>query len=222
VFAWKDNYDIIKIILPAFDGLLLEQLYLPTSKDVTERIKFLTDSIKGWQSIVDRVAQLHQRADDGDLSKTTASAITSTNVHVGATDLERDGSIVAPELLDNLKDLNGNSVSASQDGASKIAVVKAYSAISFSGGGSELTFAASAVTEEASLDTITVAFELKAGVKAELSGKIFGVGVKGDKGGGILGNYEHEQGIETQGSRSSTRSFTLSDPDDGDAFDVQV
>ncbi len=221
MFAWKDNYDIIQIILPAFDALLLEQQYLlsspSSSADAYDRITFIQTSIDGWQGTIDRVAKLHQRADEGDLSSATATTLTSTRVVVGDADITKSSSIVAPSLLDGLKNLGGSSASSSN-----VEAVKAYSAISFSGGGSELVFADSGASETANIDTITVAFELKAGFKVDFMITIFGFGARGKVGGGVIAKYDHEEGTETKESHAYTRTFTLSDPDDGDAFDVQV
>ena len=163
------------------------------------------------------MAKLHQRADEGDLSSATATSLTSTHVKNGNADLTKSNSIVAPSLLDGLKNLGGSSASSSN-----VEAVKEYSAISFSGGSSELVFADSGETETANKDTITVAFELKAGFKVDFMITIFGFGVRGKVGGGVIAKYDHEEGTETKESHAYTRTFTLSDPDDGDAFDVQV
>ena len=136
---------------------------------------------------------------------------------VGNADITKSSSIVAPSLLDGLKNLGGGSASSSN-----VEAVKAYSAISFSGGSSELVFADSGASETANKDTITVSFELKAGFKVDFMLTVFGFGVRGNVGGGVIAKYDHEEGTETKESHSYTRIFTLSDPDDGDAFDVQV
>jgi hypothetical protein len=163
------------------------------------------------------VAKLHQRADEGDLSSATATTLTSTHVVVGDADITKSSSIVAPSLLDGLKNLGGSSASRSN-----VEAVKAYSAISFSGGSSELVFADSGASETTNKDTITVAFELKTGFKVDFMIAVFGVGARGKSGPGLIAQYDHEEGTETKESHAYTRTFTLSDPDDGDAFDVQV
>jgi hypothetical protein len=174
-------------------------------------------SIDGWQGTIDRVASLHQRSDEGDLSSTTATSLTSTHMKNGDAELTKSSPIVAPSLLDGLKNLDESSASSSN-----VEAVKAYSAISFSGGSSELVFADSGRSETTNKDTITVAFDLKAGFKVDFMITIFGLGVRGKVGGGVIAQYDHEEGTETKESHSYTRSFTLSDPDDGDAFDIQV
>jgi hypothetical protein len=101
-------------------------------------------------------------------------------------------------------------------------VVKKYSAISFSGGGSEFVFEDSGEAETVDKETFTYSMEIKGGVSAELKFSIFGLGSDGKLGAGELHTWDDEEGTEDIKSHSSTRSFTLSDPDDGDAFDVQV
>ncbi len=199
---------------------------------ISRLITAASQLVSGWQATIDRVAKLYQRADDGDLSSATATALTRTNVRVGGANITKSSSIVAPSLLevgyvasglfgsftkDGLKNLDGSFASSSS-----VEAVKSYSAISFSGGNSELVFADSGETETANKDTLTVSFELKAGFKTDFMITIFGFGVRGKVGGGIIAKYDHEQGTETKESHSYSRSFTLADPDDGDAFDVQV
>ncbi len=163
------------------------------------------------------MAKLHQRADEGDLRSATATTLTSTRVRVGEADLTKSSSIVAPSLIAGLKNLNGAPASSSN-----IETVKAYSAISFSGGSSELVFSDSGQVDSATKDTITVSFELKAGIKTDFMLAFFGIGGQSSIGGGIASKYDHEQGTETRESHGYSRTFTLSDNEDGDAFDVQV
>ena len=110
-----------------------------------------------------------------------------------------------------------------QEGAdSEINAVKAYSAISFSGGGSEFTFEDSGEIEEVEKETITFSLEIKGGAGAEVKAEILNFGTDLRTALGGISEMDDETGTETQESHSFTRSFTLSDPDDGDAFDVQV
>ncbi len=151
------------------------------------------------------MAKLHQRADSGELSSTTATSLTSTQVNVGGASLTKSSSIVAPSLFDGLKNLDGTSASSS-----RVETVKAYSAVSFSGGSSELVFADSGETETADKDTMTISFETNDRITTDFMITVFGIGARGNVGGGIIAKADQEQGTETKESHSFTRTFTLS------------
>ena len=154
VFVWKSAWDIQNVIIPSIQDLIDEQQALArhaTSAtdylDASIKISTLSTAKQGWQSQLDRIADLNVMADAGSLQSTAASIVKSFSVGSAVVqnliNVDRTAGLVAPNLLEPvdgstvfLKNTDG-SVAALSD----VTAVESISAFSFSGGGASITFA---------------------------------------------------------------------------------
>jgi hypothetical protein len=60
-------------LIPALQSLLDEQLALPRSADVNDRVRQLTTTIAQWNNTVQRVEKLHASADLGKIPSNSAT-----------------------------------------------------------------------------------------------------------------------------------------------------
>ena len=214
-FAWKSMNDIQNVIIPTLKEIhdeqqsLLPQLGLHAAAAVKERISKLTTTISGWNSVVSRIRALHSQADLGKIPSTAASLIAVGNFATN------DISMVPPELMSNLKTASGAAV------LNKIGA-KSISAFSFTGGGASLSFEEMQMSDSKSTSGFTSSSETDTGSAYSFKIKVVVIGFNA--------NFDSSSGktMVQSGAKSSevtsrsTRTFTLSDPDAGDSFDVQV
>jgi len=217
VVSWKSRYDILGTLIPALQSLLDEQLALPRSADVNDRVRQLTTTIAQWNKVIQRVEDLHASADRGEIQSNSA-----TLTHVTGFDSSKiTSSLVAEDLL---KDLNGNSIVKNLDGsiAGDVSGIEALSAFSFVGGGASLGFSVGVEKDTGSQKSISfgvgaeAGFSLSVGINAFGADFSFGLGYSASFAAGFGDDVSESR------AQGSGRSFTLADNDDGDQFDVKV
>jgi hypothetical protein len=124
------------------------------------------------------------------------------------------------------KDFTSVSLVESNDGnvasQANIKALEAYNSISFVGGGSALTFAEIADNENSITKGMSTHFQTDNRIESDIVFNIFSVGPELITNAGYT--HQGDDGTDDFSSNDNaiTRSFTLSDPDEGDAFDIQV
>ncbi len=99
---------------------------------------------------------------------------------------------------------------------------ESYSAISFAGGGQKFTYTSADIANYQSVNGTSKNLEVGIGGELSINTKVFGPLLGFELG--LMVSYVEAGRDETTTSSEKTaeRSFTLSDPDLGDYFDVEV
>ena len=188
-------------IIPALQTLLDDQKSGPNTKDSRNRISMLEAAISGWKGALQRVIKLHEDAVNYD----TARAVEVTKIYDSGTKFDgSSASLVPPSLL---------------KGAPSFAPV---SAIGFGGGGGALVFTEVIESEK----TVTKAtgfhfsFDARAWFDVDIAVVSIGPVLAGDVGALYQHDDETDDGVTT--GTASSRQFSLSDPENGDEFEVAV
>jgi hypothetical protein len=212
VFAWKNAYDISEVVIPTLKELIEEQeVNLKTAlsmgrtatvKDVMERLMTLTRTLTGWQGVLKRVADLYETAE-------TSSEIKPVK------NLVPESLITDKAGKDNARFINGSLAPNSNE-------LRDISAISFVGGGASITYVEDETLDsKESTSTETVKDRDTSGgviTDSRIAVVAFDISLH-------IGSISSESSNKltgTEKSSTSARSFTLSDPDVGDSFDVKV
>jgi hypothetical protein len=213
--AWKNIYDIENEVITTMKELIDEQKTLeklenakpkPNAKELSDikvRIARLTEGLDGWQQQINRVDALYR-----DAGKNSSINIMPVKNLVSNQLLQKDGK-------DSVTWLNGSMAENANE-------IRDISAISFVGGGSSIQY-----TEESSSETSKSnggSFSLLRSVSAIVAGDPVVTPVKVEFRSEIsLGGRVVLSGQDTTlSSTTFSRAFTLSDPDEGDSFDVKV
>ena len=101
------------------------------------------------------------------------------------------------------------------------AVIRAY-LDSFGGYGASISYSEAISNDNSQSVTYSNDFSFAAGFNFELNALIFSIGPVIKVGVSVGGGFSKFSSVERDQSVSRTRGFTLSDPDEYDAFDVQV
>ncbi len=171
-----------------------------TLGDIKKRNDTLGKAYDGWTDMVTRIDNLH-------------TGVTPLTVPIK--NLVSEQLLVDKDGKDNVKNLDGSKASSAKE-------IREINAISFVGGGSAIQYSVEQSSEETRWDG-----------KGDMQEEIGGLFTAGDpklavlqleynfnfKFGGRQVEFSNEG--NTKGKASST-AFTLSDPDVGDEFDVQV
>ncbi len=170
-------------------------------QDIRTRITRLKEGIDGWQKQIDRVDDLYKNAGKDSSIKPVTNLVSNQL-------LQKDGK-------DSVTRANGSKA----DNANEI---RDISAISFVGGGSSITYSEELANEITKWNGSTVAGSRMVGVKTDhgksLTAFLLSFSFQALAGSGSLD-------ADSKGSSQSVsreQSLTLSDPDDGDSFDVKV
>jgi hypothetical protein len=175
-----------------------------TLDDIKKRNDTLGKAYNGWTSMVTRIDDLHT----GKSSSVFVPIVPVVNLVSEQLLVDKDGK-------DNVKNLNGSKASSANE-------IRAINAISFVGGGSAIQYSVEDSLERTKWEG-----------NGDMQEEIGGVFTAGDpklaviqleynfnfKFGGRQFEFSNEG--NTKGKASSS-TFTLSDPDVGDEFDVQV
>ena len=169
--------------------------------EVNSNLNLLTQSQSGWQNILDTNNQLYDDASNGKIQ--SVSGLVPQSLLVNGSVLVRtpDGS------LGNTTDVN---------------IIEKFSAFSFSGGGSTITYTEIFMSATDSITTKDSGSSLGGGLIVSADGTIAAVAFASQVAfsGSSITSVSKSQ--TTSLETDITRSFTLSDPDIGDSFDVQV
>jgi hypothetical protein len=209
VFAWKSAYDIREVVIPTLKELIevnlktaLSKGRAKTVKDVLERLTTLTRAQTGWEGVLERVNDLYDSAE-------TSSVIKPV------TNLVPQSLITDQAGKDNARFIDGSRAPNSNE-------LRDISAFSFVGGGASITYVEDQTLEWAESTSIGVALEISTAFNFESDVKVVVVGITAAISAGFGLAVESNTAWGTAGSVTSARSFTLSDPDVGDSFDVKV
>jgi hypothetical protein len=211
--AWKNILDLEDMVLPTMNELLKEQEALeklelsktnPSQRilqDIRARIVRLKEGIDGWQKQIDRVDDLYKNAGKDSSIKAVTNLVSNQL-------LQKDGK-------DSVTRANGSKA----DNANEI---RDISAISFVGGGSVFQFYEEQSSEITTWKGHGVLNEEIGGLMAAGDPQFAVVKIEFEARLGFGGRQvEHENDGDTKAT-TLTRGITLSDPDDGDSFDVKV
>jgi hypothetical protein len=212
VFAWKSAYDIREVVIPTLKELIEEQEAnmktamangkTKTVADVTERWTMLTRALSGWESALERVDELYETAE-------TSSVIKPV------TNLVPESFIADKSGKDSARYIDGSEAPNSNE-------LREISAFSFVGGGSSITYVEDLTLEWAESTNIGVAVDFSTSFNFAADVKAVVVGFTAAISTGLTVSVESNTAWGTAGSVTNARSFTLSDPDVGDSFDVKV
>jgi hypothetical protein len=173
-----------------------------TVKDVIERLATLTRARTGWLGALDRVKKMYDSAESSSLIKPV-------------TNLVPESLITDQAGKDNARFIDGSLAPNSNK-------LRDISAFSFVGGGSSITYVEDQTLEWAESTSIGVALEISTAVNFEADVKVVVIGITAAISAGLTVSVEANTAWGTAGSVTSARSFTLSDPDLGDSFDVKA
>ena len=169
--------------------------------EVQSNLNLLTQSQSGWQNIFDTNNQLYTDALNGKILSISGLVPQSLLVN---------GSV----LVRNLDGSLGNSTDVS--------IIEKFSAFSFSGGGSSITYNEIFTSGTNTVTTTDSGSTIGGGLMVTTEGTAAVVAFAGQVAftGSSVTSVSNSQTTSIQ--TDVTRSFTLSDPDIGDSFDVQV
>ncbi len=197
-------------MLPFLSNILaIEQAIIDTSSNATavadslNKKTQLTSSISGWQSVLDRNSQLLSDARTGGLK----------NYEV--THLVADALLQDQNGVDNVKFINGTNA---PDGEK----LRSISAISFSGGGSSIAFSDKHGKTRSKTTTNTTILKDEEGLVYQDQIIFATAGLRVTSS---LLHQGYDDDVDTATNSNETTSmpsFTLSDADRGDYFDVQI
>ena len=169
--------------------------------DSKSKIPQIESAIKGWQSLVDRNAQLMSQAKAGTLNRLT---------HLVADALLKDSS-----GNDNVKFINGSA-------APNANYLRNISAISFGGAGALISYSESSETSSERATSSSFTSTSERGFVGE--GQVIVTAVGGHSTGSDLKLRESSAtfGLSIGSSKATSKGFVLGDEDQGDYFDVQI
>jgi len=202
MFSWITHRDITERELPKIKYLL----ELENNKSVVDKKKTaqLTTGIQGWEQILKQTSSIYSRAKSGTLDKVTTFKKKQWNRYTGLAPQQLLSSAV---LLDNAT-------------ADKTLLDSIYT-LQFFGGGSEYSYQIATTNHLANHRESADEFHQNVGLSSdfEIKSPIWAtVHVGGSTGGG----KETRNTPGTEDDTTETVSFSLSDPDDGDSFLVDV
>jgi hypothetical protein len=212
VFAWKSASDIREVVIPTLKELIEEQdVNLKTAmakgrtktiKDVSERISTLSRALLGWEGILNRVNELYETAETSSVIKPVKNLVPESLI------TDKSGK-------DNARFIDG-SLARNSNGLREI------NAFNFVGGGSSITYVEDTTDEWAKSTSVGISLEFTRALNFDADVKFAVFGFNAHLSAGITTGDESSTTRGTSGSVTSARSFTLSDPDVGDSFDVKV
>ena len=170
--------------------------------EVKSNLDLLTQSQSGWQDIFDTNNKLYTDALNGKMRSISGLVPQSL--------LMNDGFV----LVRNLDGSLGNSTDVN--------IIEKFSAFSFSGGGSSITYNEIFTSATDTITTTDSGSSIGGGLMVTTEGTAAVVAFAGMVAfsGSSVTSVSNSQTTTIQ--TDVTRSFTLSDPDVGDSFDVQV
>jgi hypothetical protein len=210
--AWKSVGDIEEVVLITLKELIEEQEMLRkfevskpspnqnTLDDIKKRNEPLGKAFDGWKKMVKRIDDLHEGK--------TPLTVPVTN-------------LVSNQLLvDNV----GQAIVKKLDGskASSASEIRAISAISFVGGGSSFQYSVEQSSEKTSWKGKGNMQEQNIGVLVAAELEISVVMLEFEFGAKFGTRKVETSNVGNTTGKVSSAAFTLSDPDVGDEFDVQI
>ncbi len=197
------------MILPFLDSTLQYEEYIVKANtsnqtavdDSKSKIPQIESAIKGWQSLINRNAELMSQAKAGTLNRLT---------HLVADALLKDSS-----GNDNVKFINGSA-------APNANYLRNISAISFGGAGALISYSESSETSSERATSSSFTSTSERGFVGESKVIITAAGEHSAGSDLMLSESSSTFGLSIGSSKATSKSFVLGDKDQGDYFDVQI
>jgi hypothetical protein len=163
----------------------------------------LSEALVGWQGVLDRVDDLHHSAETSSEIKPVKNLVPESLIRD-----EESGN-------DNARYIDGSKAVSSNE-------LRDINAFSFVGGGASITYVEDGTKTSASTTSAELAFSVSIFLKItkEITIGLLGSSFDSTKMGTL--SLKAKKAWGSSDSEKSGRSFTLSDPDYGDSFDVKV
>jgi hypothetical protein len=166
--------------------------------DIKKRNDTLGKAYDGWTSMVKRIDDLHT----GKSSSVFVPIVPVVN-------------LVSEQLLDNVKNLDGSKASSADE-------IRTINAISFVGGGSAIQYSVERSLEETKWKGTGFMQEFLVGAYTAGDPEFTVIGIEFEANFKLGGRFVQTTNDGKTTGKVSSSTFTLSDPDVGDEFDVQV
>jgi hypothetical protein len=180
----------------------MEQGKMKAVQDASERITTLSRALTGWQTVLQRVDDLYASAETSSIIKPI------TNLVPQALLTDKAGN-------DNVRFINGSQ-------SPNANALREINAFSFVGGGSSITYVEDESVETEDSTTYGISASLTRSLNIYSKVKISSVDFAGSATAGLSFDTDFSSASGRSSRVTSARSFTLSDPDVGDSFDVKV